>query len=84
MAHDWEGCSFVIVPFDDLKEVDPQNFEDRNEMLSVGPVVEEAVEELHTVGIVSSDILKLLRLFTIVGLEGIKPLFLHPVRRALI
>ena len=84
MAHDWEGCSFVIVPFDDLKEVDPQNFEDRNEMLSVGPVVEEAVEELHTVGIFSSDILKLLRLFTIVGLEGIKPLFLHPVRRALI
>lgn len=84
MAHDWEGCSFVIVPFDDLKEVDPQNFEDRNEMLSVGPVVEEAVEELHTVGIVSSDILKLLRLFTIVGLEGIEPLFLHPVRRALI
>ena len=84
MAHDWEGCSFVIIPFDDLKEVDPQNFEDRNEMLSVGPVVEEAVEELHTVGIVSSDILKLLRLFTIVGLEGLKPLFLHPVGRALI
>jgi hypothetical protein len=84
LPHDWKWCSFVIIPFDDLKEVHSQDFEHGNEMLSMRSVVKEAIEKLDTVRIVASDILKLLRFLAIVSFEGVKPLLFHPVRRALI
>lgn len=36
-------CAFVIVSFDDLKKVDTKDLEDHHKMLSVRPMMDQAV-----------------------------------------
>lgn len=50
----------------------------------MGSVVEEAVEQLDIVAVISRDFLQPLGLFLVIGLKGSEPFFLHPVGRALI
>ena len=84
LANDGQRSSFVVVSLDDFEQVDSQDFEHSHEMLSVRSMVQEAVQELHTIAVVSCDVLQLLWLFGVVGLERIEPLFFHPVRGALV
>lgn len=59
-GHDsYEGhwTAFVVVPLNDFKKVDAQDFENENKVLAVLAMVEEAVEQLHAVAVVAGDVL---------------------------
>jgi glutamyl-tRNA reductase len=49
-SHKWQGYSFVVVSLDDLKEVDTENLENHDEMLSIWTMMDERVQKLSTVG----------------------------------
>ena len=53
-------------------------------MLSMGSMMQETVEKLDTIAVITSDVLQLLWSFCIVALQRIQPLWLHPIRRTLI
>ena len=48
------------------------------------PIVQQAIQQLHTVGVLTSDVLQTLRLFRVVVLERLEPLGLHPVAADLV
>ena len=79
--YEWHGAAFVVVPFNDLKEIDAEDFEDEDKVLAVLAMVEEAVEQLDAVAVVAGDVLQLLLLLfaAVVLFERIEPLFFHPV-----
>ena len=68
LSHNWNWCTLVIVPFNDFQKIDSQNLKDCNEMLSMRTMMQEAVQKLDIVAIISSDVLELLWLLCIVSL----------------
>lgn len=48
-----EGKTLVIVPFEYFKKVDSKDFEDHAEVVAVGPLVEERVEEVEYMAVIS-------------------------------
>lgn len=54
-----EGQALVVVPFEYFEEVDSQDFEDHAEVVAVGSLVEEGVEEIEYVAVVSVVLLLL-------------------------
>ena len=76
--------SLVIVPLYDFKQVNAKDFEDHHEVLAVGTVVQEAVQELDTVAIIPRDILKFLRLVLVVCFERVQPCRFNPIASDLV
>ena len=56
-ADQGHGDAFVVVALHDFQEVNPQNFEDHDEVLAVGPVVHEGVEQLNVVAVFTARVL---------------------------
>ena len=44
----WQRNALVVVAFHDLEEVDAEDFEHHDEVLAIGPRVDERVQELHS------------------------------------
>jgi len=48
-SHEGDGYTLVVITFDELEEVDTEDLENHDEMLAIGAVVDERVEELDAV-----------------------------------
>lgn len=68
--HHVQRETFVIISFEDFQKIDPQDFKHHAEVVAVGPLVEERVEEVEYVAIVSVVVL----FIGFVDLEGLNPL----------
>ena len=49
LADEGDGYALVVITFDELEEVDTEDLENHDEMLAIGAVVDERVEELDAV-----------------------------------
>jgi hypothetical protein len=65
-----ERESLVLVALQNFEKVDAEYLEDHAEVVAVGPLVEEGVEEVEDVGVVAFDLL----LVGLVVLERFNPL----------
>lgn len=57
LSNDWQRSPFVIVSFDHFEQVDSQDFKHRHKVLAVGSMVQEAVQQLHTIAIVACNVM---------------------------
>ena len=62
--------SFVVVALHDLKQVDAEDLEDHDEVLSIGAIVQEGVEQLHCVTVFHA-VATLLRVSRLVCLDSV-------------
>lgn len=88
-SYERNGYTFVVVSFDDFQKVDTQNFEDHHKVLSVGSVMDKRIEQLNTVGSISTHAILLqailkFRIVVIEFLDTLFPLFSTPVECDLI
>ena len=56
LSDDWKRSAFVVVSFDHFQQVATQDFKYCHKVLSMRTVVEETIQKLDTVAVVSSDI----------------------------
>ena len=76
--------ALVVVPLNDFKQVDAKNLEDHHKVLTVRTMVQEAVEKLDAMAVVTCDIFKLFGLLGVILFERVEPFWFHPVAGDLI
>lgn len=73
--------SFIVVPLENFEEVDSQDLKDHTKVVAVGPLVEEGVEEVEDVAVVTIILLfvgfVLLERFNPLGMISITGHFLQ-------
>ena len=83
-ADKWQRDALVVVPLNDFKQVDAKNLEDHHKVLTVRTMVQEAVEKLDAMAVVTGDIFKLFGLLGVILFERVEPFWFHPVAGDLI
>jgi len=73
-----ERDTLIIIALDNLEKVHTEDFEDHNEMLAIGTMMNEGIEKLHTVRCVSTHAILLkalleLRIITIKTFNRLLP-----------
>jgi hypothetical protein len=68
-SHKRKGHTLVVVALDHLKQVHSKDLKHHHEMFSMRTVMEETVEQLHTVTVFPCDVLELFRLVFVIFLE---------------
>ena len=76
--------ALVVVALNDFKQVDAKNLEDHHKVLTVRTMVQEAVEKLDAMAVVTCDIFKLFGLLGVILFERVEPFWFHPVAGDLI
>ena len=84
LPHNRKRSAFVIVPLDYFKKVAAKYLEHRDKVLSVGSMVQKAVQQLYAIAVFSRNILESLWVLFVVNFQGVEPLSSHPIGRALV
>ena len=78
-ANEGHGDTLVIIALDNFEQVDSKDFKHHHEVLSMGTVMQEAVQKLDAVAVVARNVLQFFWLLFVVFLERVEPFGFHPV-----